>query len=859
MAGIQGVAAGLLALSSRGGGWLWSATRPLLSGCSAPSRLWRATPAAPHAVSWGGAAQTRSFRDWASLLGRSGGTGDAGAGRGGGGSVGLFGRPELQRPQDWHRLAEETEARCNELLSAILATTPSEGVRVVQLMDEMSDQLCRTYDAAECCRNVHVDPAWRQAAEACCVRLGAYISSVNHHEGMYARLAGALGAYRASLAALERREHPQLSPSVLAGWCPEAVLVASRLQQDMEQAGIHLPPGPRSRVAQLAAANGHFAAAFNAALTDPSKVGSLALGRGRSLPLDPASVAGVLAGEGEEAVRKQVYLAAGRSPSCNRELLERMLGARAEMARLQGYPSYASLRTAAGSLARTPAAVEAFLRRLAGEVRPLAERELQELARIKAFDLRGAPPPPGSPPAGPLSPSPSGSPPLPPIAAWDLEYYASRARRLRCSAPPSALLRYTALPSVLAGVARLLRAVFGVGLEAAPAAPGEGWAPGVLRLRASHPELGPLGTVYLDLGSRPGKYPSAVTFPITCGRQLRPPAPPPPRGASSAEDDPPGDPGERQLPVMALLAPCSGACPATGAPALTWRELRVLMHELGHCTHNLLSRTTYQHLWGTRCSQDLVEVPSHLFELFTQDPRAMALLARDRSGLPGGPRAEGPDGGEPLPPGLLTELVAGRSASSCLELQQQLVLALADMALHGEGAGAGGDSSELWQQAVAEASSVPFVPGTSPELRVGHLTIYGGAYYGYVYARCLAASLWRASGLEAHPLDPGAGELLREYLLAPGGAVEPAALLGRLAAEAGAGPAGGRSGRRGRRGHGHPHGHGQGHGHRQGQGQAGGEDMAGGLGAGSLLEALEGGYAPRADRYLEQLRAGAGG
>ena len=39
-------------------------------------------------------------------------------------------------------------------------------------------------------------------------------------------------------------------------------------------------------------------------------------------------------------------------------------------------------------------------------------------------------------------------------------------------------------------------------------------------------------------------------------------------------------------------------------------------------------------------------------------------------------------------------------------------------------------------QAVEMASSVPYVPGTSPELRVGHLTIYGGSYYGYVYARC---------------------------------------------------------------------------------------------------------------------------
>ncbi len=75
-----------------------------------------------------------------------------------------------------------------------------------------------------------------------------------------------------------------------------------------------------------------------------------------------------------------------------------------------------------------------------------------------------------------------------------------------------------------------------------------------------------------------------MTFPITCGRQL--PGPP----AVQA----------RQLPVMALLASASGRCPATGQRALSLRELRVLLHELGHCAHNLLSRTRYQHLWGTR-------------------------------------------------------------------------------------------------------------------------------------------------------------------------------------------------------------------------------------------------------------------
>ncbi|GLI62332.1 hypothetical protein VaNZ11_004940 [Volvox africanus] len=792
----------------------------------------------------------RSLIRWASAFGYGGESAASS------GAVGLFGRPELARLEDWQRLADETEDRCDMLLAEVLDTAPEDGVEVVALIDEMSDQLCRTYDAAECCRNVHSDPRWRAAAGKVCVQLGEYISRVNHHEGMYQRLSEALAAYESSLAALEKRETPRLGPRQLAGWCRESVMVAHKLKQDMEQAGVHLPSeSQRARLAELAAANGHFGAAFNAALTEPSKVGRVRTGLGRSASLEPSNVAALLVSEPDEQVRKRVYLAAGKSPSCNQRLLEEMVATRWELARVQRYPSYAALRMAGGSLARTPGAVVAFLEQLAVDLRPMAEKELQALRRLKAAS------------------SDSSDAASTTIHAWDVEYYAARARQQIITSPPSAVLRYTTVPSVLAGVRHLLWRVFRMEWRVSEAAPEEGWAPGVLRCDVEHPELGPLGVVYLDLEDRPGKYPTAVTFPITCGREM-----PPARGGSG-----------RQLPVMALLASASGTCPTSGKPAMSYRELRVLLHELGHCCHNLLSRTKYQHLWGTRCAQDIVEVPSHLFEYFASDPRVMALLARDRSASPAG--ADGaPEDGEPLPAGLLKELVAGRSATAALELQQQLVLSLVDQWMFGEQPPGGPyaevhpdvalsegtaarvrTTSDIWRQAVDVASSVPYVHGTSPELRVGHLTIYGGAYYSYVYARCLAAQLWRLTGLAEAPLDPVAGNLVRERLLGPGGSLEPLELLAGLAigraagtslgstsdpaavvanAAAAAGAAPGAAAVRQRklepwqmawlR-------------------QRGLDKALAPPAEGGFLQALQGGFAPRSEPYLDLIRNGRGG
>lgn len=49
----------------------------------------------------------------------------------------------------------------------------------------------------------------------------------------------------------------------------------------------------------------------------------------------------------------------------------------------------------------------------------------------------------------------------------------------------------------------------------------EAWAPGVEKLRAVHADRGDLGTVYLDLYSRQGKYNGNAHFTIQCGRLQR--------------------------------------------------------------------------------------------------------------------------------------------------------------------------------------------------------------------------------------------------------------------------------------------------------------------------------------------------
>ena len=93
-----------------------------------------------------------------------------------------------------------------------------------------------------------------------------------------------------------------------------------------------------------------------------------------------------------------------------------------------------------------------------------------------------------------------------------------------------------------------------------------------------------------------------------------------------------------------------------------------LFHEAGHALHSLLSHTRYQHLNGTRCPLDFVELPSHLFEYWFREPQCMAEWACK------------PDGTS-MPLQLAHRLKVARAGFSAQDMQSTLVQALTDLAL----------------------------------------------------------------------------------------------------------------------------------------------------------------------------------
>lgn len=252
--------------------------------------------------------------------------------------------------------------------------------------------------------------------------------------------------------------------------------------------------------------------------------------------------------------------------------------------------------------------------------------------------------------------------------------------------------------------------------------PGENWCAGVRKLRVSSSSGGEeIGTVYLDLTPRPHKFPHAAHFVIRCSRGRH-------RGGG----------GGRQKPAMALVCNFGGGQRMTAGSSalLSHSEVETFLHELGHAMHSVLSDTQYQHVSGTRCAMDLVEVPANLFEYFAWDPGALGLISGHRVT------------GDPMPADMMRRLRRGKELFGATDLQQQIVFALTDLEVHALGAGAAGGSaamsttSELAAEMQRRHSLMRVEPGTAWELRFSHLVNYGSTYYSYMYARCLAAELW---------------------------------------------------------------------------------------------------------------------
>ncbi|KAL4070621.1 mitochondrial intermediate peptidase [Scleroderma citrinum] len=671
---------------------------------------------------------------------------------------GIFQHTQLNTPAGFTALADSTLVRAQILTERILRApqSRSELFKVVKNLDRLSDLLCGVIDLAELLRNAHPDPQWVRSANESYEKLCEYMNVLNTDVGLYKVLDVVLH-----------------DPEIVKSLSPEAHQTALIFWRDFEKSAIRLPPESREKFVSLSSeilSLGHefvteASASRPAVEIEPSELEGIeddgmgvrlrrqASSTQRSLLVYPGSHQAhmIMCSAPNESLRQKLYVAAHSSTPRQIECLERLLCARAELARLVGWDSYASM-TLHDKMAKNPEHVNQFLDTFLDRTAGYACEALHELMLRKQAHLK--------------------SPSLPIIQAWDRSYYC----------PPEPLEPPVPLPPlslgrVFMGLSRLFKHLYGIWLRPAEAISGEVWHPDVRKMEVVDEVHGVIGWIYADLFARNGKACGAAHYTIRCSRR-------------TDDDDEAGDfsvadtkeliaasqsfeavkrhglhgvQGVYQLPLVVLLCEFARPTIARGPTVLEWHEVQTLFHEMGHAMHSMIGRTEYHNVAGTRCATDFVELPSILMEHFLNSPAVLSLFDASSTTT-------------------ITSQIANHHKDPChfIDTHGSILLSILDQIYHSPAVLEPSFNSTASLRILYNSRGlIPHVPGTSFQTQFGHLFGYGATYYSYLFDRVIASHVWR-NLFSNDPLHRNLGEKYKTEVLRYGGGRDPWLMLSTL-------------------------------------------------------------------------------
>mgnify|MGYP000956962306 CR=1 FL=1 len=515
---------------------------------------------------------------------------------------------------------------------------------------------------------------------------------------------------------------------------------------DFRLAGVDLPPDQQQRFRAIATELSRLTTEFEQAVLDATEAWTLDLpetdARLRGLPesalaqlrqaareaevdgvritLQPPVYQAVMMHADDRALRELVYTAyqtraSDQGPNAGRfdngPRIERILALRHEAAQLVGFANAAE-ESLATKMAETPERVLHFLHDLAARAKPVATREITELAAFARtrFGIASLEP-------------------------WDVSYASEKLRIERYALSEEELKPFFPLERVMAGLYALTERVFGVRLVERQGV--DLWHKDARCYDLIDAQGTAFAVVYLDLFARSGKRGGAWMDVARSRKRI----------------------AALQRPMAYLT--CNFAPPTAELPSLlTHDDVLTLFHEFGHGLHHLLTEIDYPSLSGIEGVEwDAVELPSQFMENFGWHRETLDLIATHwRSG-------------EALPEALFQRMLAAKHFQAGLFLVRQLEFALFDFRLHLEFDPArGARVHELLAEVRGEVSVIQ--PPAWQRFANAFTHIFSGGYsagyYSYLWAEVLSADAF--ARFEAEGItNAETGRAFRGEVLAVGG------------------------------------------------------------------------------------------
>ena len=624
------------------------------------------------------------------------------------------------------QLLDENRALIDGLIAPATAATWDS---FVQPMLDAGERLSRAWGIVSHLHSVNDVPPWREAYNAMLPEVSSFYADLGQNLALFAKFRSlAAGDEFPTLSAARRRViENELRDFRLSG----AELPEERKPRFKEIQEELSALGAKFSENLLDATNAHAewieSEADLAGLPDDAKAAAKAAAekdgkQGWKFTLHAPSYIPVLQYCDNRELRARMYRASatrasefGSEKLNNGPLIDRLLALRHEEAQMLGYANFAEVSLAA-KMADTPAQVARFQRDMATKARPFAERDVAELRDFARQELG-----------------------MDALESWDLAWASEKLKQQRYSFSDDEVKQYFPEPKVLAGLFRVIEALFAVRLapDTAPV-----WHPAVRFFRIER-DGKLIGQFYLDLYARETKRGGAWMDEAITRRRI--------------------DSGV-QTPVAYLN--CNFPAPVGDKSAtFSHDDVITLFHESGHGLHHLLTRVEELPVSGIHGVEwDAVELPSQFMENFCWEWDVLSGMTAHA------------ETGAPLPRALYDKMIAAKNFQSGLQTLRQVEYGLFDLLLHCEFV-PGGSKSVMDLLASVRAEVAVLVPPEWNRFPNSFSHIFGGGYaagyYSYKWAEVLSADAYEAfeeaAKTSGSTLDAATGERFWSEILSVGG------------------------------------------------------------------------------------------
>lgn len=629
-------------------------------------------------------------------------------------AIAIFPTSVAQIKSETQRVIEETKKKVDQILA--IPDDQRTFANTAVVYDQLGfSNLAIFANLAQAVDLVYPDEKMRAAARDAIVALSNYLIEVSADKRVYA-------AFKAYVEGNSKKEN----------LTPEQKYYLDELMKEFERSGLNLPDQKLAEVTRIKKIIAEIEVEFEKNIAEDQRkiiVGKDGLdglsesfissltkdAEGNySIGTDMPTYIQVMENCKVPATRNNLWEEfSNRAYPINKELLQKLIAKRYELAQLLGFNTYADLELDS-QMVGSPSRAQKFLNGIETKAKAKAAIEIKDFTKNlpESVTLTAD---------GKLYP-------------WDVQFLKNYYKKTALDLDENKIAEYFPMQHTIDGLLKIYQEFFNLEFKQLSA---KGlWDPEAKLIEVIDKANGQsMGYLFLDLFPRPGKYTHACHLGIIPATYL--------------------SDGKPNLAIAVVVA--NFPKPTSEKPSLLkYRDVTTFFHEFGHALHTLFGRTALvSHAGPSGVKRDFVEMPSQMLEEWMADAQILKMVSSHYQT------------GQTLPEEFIKAILKLRQHDSGYFVSRQLYLANFALSCFNNG-------SEVDLEALRKKLFDRLMTGVQFNLddhhyaSFGHLTNYGARYYGYMWSLVFAHDLFgeiKKEGL----LNPVVGRRYVDTIIGRGG------------------------------------------------------------------------------------------